>query len=399
MGDTLEDFNTVSGRHAPKKWINEYTAGVGWEIYTTPLSPRFERRKFTELSYRIYKELGVLLFAVEVVEISTGKSRLLLNPGDYRIPSQNEFGLLAFVIAENQANADLTMASDAEAFRFTPTRAQSFHGSEKGSQGHGHGLGGGLGQGLEAVGQGLMGLVGGRKESIPSPTKKTGDSKGDNKGKLYHKPHSHQDMTNQLIEKMALQSVYARTVYMPKSSNSKHVVVCGDISSVSLEEFFGELFHDDHETVGLVAVLLLPTPPSSELVILMEHSPYFSSVLYLEGSALNDKDLKRAKAELALAVFIMSNKFSRKADEEDAKSILLKLSIKRYVKTFKAPRQLFCLQLIRPQNKKHLGQDEHELGIGADQRDLNICLSEIKMGILAKAVMYPGVNTLLMNLI
>jgi hypothetical protein len=28
-----------------------------------------------------------------------------------------------------------------------------------------------------------------------------------------------------------------------------------------------------------------------------------------------------------------------------------------------------------------------------------VCLNEIKMGVLAKAVMYPGSNTLLMNLI
>ena len=203
-------------------------------------------------------------------------------------------------------------------------------------------------------------------------------------------------MTNELIEKMALQSVYMRNAYTPKSKNSKHVVICGDLSSTSLEEFFEELFHEDHENTDLNAILLLPTPPTTEMIFLLRDSSYFLNLLYLEGSALIDKDLKRAKAHTAMAIFIMTNKFSEKPDEEDAKSILLNLSIKRYVMSFKLPPKLFCLQLIRPQNRRHLARDEAD---EVSAQDLVVCLNEIKMGVLAKAVMYPGANTLLMNLI
>jgi potassium large conductance calcium-activated channel subfamily M alpha protein 1 len=205
-------------------------------------------------------------------------------------------------------------------------------------------------------------------------------------------------MTNELIEKMALQTVYMRNTYTPKSKNSKHIVICGDISSISLNEFFAELFHEDHENVDLNAILLLPTPPTTEMIFLLRDSSFFLNLQYLEGSALIDNDLKRAKAHLALAIFIMTNKFSNKPDEEDAKSILLNLSIKRYVASFHLPPKLFCLQLIRPSNRKHLGRDgpaDQQL----EEKDLVVCLNEIKMGVLAKAVMYPGANTLLMNLI
>ena len=42
-------------------------------------------------------------------------------------------------------------------------------------------------------------------------------------------------MTNELIEKMALQSIYARSSYNPKGQSSEHVVICGDLSSTNLE--------------------------------------------------------------------------------------------------------------------------------------------------------------------
>jgi voltage-gated potassium channel len=41
-------------------------------------------------------------------------------------------------------------------------------------------------------------------------------------------------MTNELIEKMALQSIYARSAYNPKGKSSEHVVICGDLSSTNL---------------------------------------------------------------------------------------------------------------------------------------------------------------------
>ena len=203
-------------------------------------------------------------------------------------------------------------------------------------------------------------------------------------------------MTNELIEKMALQSVYMRNAYTPKGKHSKHIVICGDISSISMNEFFAELFHEDHENVDLNAVLLMPTPPTTEMIFLLRDSSFFLNIMYLQGSALIDADLKRAKVHLAVAVFIMTDKFSEKPDEEDAKSILLNLSIKRYVASFKIPAKLFCLQLIKPSNRKHLGRDVFN---SAEDKDLVVCLNEIKMGVLAKAAMCPGANTLLMNLI
>ena len=186
-----------------------------------------------------------------------------------------------------------------------------------------------------------------------------------------------------------------RAVYTPKSLNSKHIVICGDLSSASLNDFFGELFHEDHENIDLNAVILLPNPPTVEMIFLMQNPKFTLSMYYLEGSALIDKDLRRAKAETAEAIFIMANKFSANPDEEDSKSILLNLSIKRYLASLSSKSLLYCMQLLRPENRRHLANEQNLL----PENDIVVCLNEIKMGVMAKALMYPGANTLLMNLV
>jgi len=210
-------------------------------------------------------------------------------------------------------------------------------------------------------------------------------------------------MTNELVEKMGLQSVYARASYTPKGRFSKHIVICGDISSTAVVDFFEELFHDDHENSHLNAVLLLPEPPTVEMILLMRQTKYICAISYLEGSALLDVDLKRAKVELADAVFIMTNKFGLAPDEEDAKAILHNLSIQRYMNSHRKmnggssdTELLYCMQLVRPENLRLMSKDDV---VELDAAHVVICLNEIKMGVLAKSLIYPGANTFIMNLI
>jgi hypothetical protein len=195
-------------------------------------------------------------------------------------------------------------------------------------------------------------------------------------------------MTNGLIEKMNLQSVYARAVYTPKSRSSRHIVICGDLSSTSLVDFFEELFHEDHENADLNAVILLPSPPTVEILLMLRDPKYMLSLSYLQGSSLTDVDLKRSKAETAVAIFIMTNKFSSVPDEEDAKSVLQNLSIKRYFAASMSTRSepLYCMQLIRPENLRQLSRGS----AGGEENNLVVCLNEIKMGVLARAIVYPG---------
>jgi hypothetical protein len=117
-GDEEEDNERVeltsgSGKiisATTKDWIREYKSGCGWEIYTTRLSKLFVGSKFAELSYALYEKKGVVLFALQITDLSqVGAPRLLLNPSDYVIPDPSEFLVDAFVIAQNKADSDLTL--------------------------------------------------------------------------------------------------------------------------------------------------------------------------------------------------------------------------------------------------------------------------------------------------
>merc|ERR1719502_322097 len=52
--------------------------------------------------------------------------------------------------------------------------------------------------------------------------------------------------TNTLLELMAQTTIYARASYKQKGGHSEHVLICGDLESTNLQEFFDELFHEDH---------------------------------------------------------------------------------------------------------------------------------------------------------
>lgn len=211
-------------------------------------------------------------------------------------------------------------------------------------------------------------------------------------------------MTNELLETVKRQSIYARNSFQPKgkASTHSHVVICGEMNALAIKEFFEELFHEDHENLNLHAVVLCEEAPNSEMDMLLRDPMYSMNITYLEGTALSEVDLKRAYSFAAVSIFIMTNKFSNDPDEEDAKTILQQFSIKQYVaRTItheKQPRPLLCIQLIRPENRRHLVQPANR-DDDLVQEDLVMCLNEIKMGVIAKAVMFQGTNTLLMNLL
>ena len=201
--------------------------------------------------------------------------------------------------------------------------------------------------------------------------------------------------TNKLIEMMNAQSIYARAKYKPRGI-AKHVIICGDLRSTSLIDFFNELFHEDHENYNLNAVVLQPDPPSFDMMRILQHHVYSLCVHFIEGSPLLDVDLARVRAESALAIFMLGNKFCADADAEDTKSILQQFSIKRYMISngaAAAKDALFCIQLLRSENRKHLGESEDS------DKQLVLCLNEMKMGALAKACMFPGTSTLIFNLL
>jgi hypothetical protein len=143
---------------------------------------------------------------------------------------------------------------------------------------------------------------------------------------------------------------------------------------------------------------------------MMDNATRGSSMTYLQGSPLVEKDLERALAESCVAVFIMCDKFSANPDEEDTKTILQQFSIRRHIMSRSAGmKTLFCIQLVRPENRRHLATSVSSVPVGGDignfggssgnQQDIVACINEIKMGVIAKAVLAPGISAMIMNLL
>jgi hypothetical protein len=233
-------------------------------------------------------------------------------------------------------------------------------------------------------------------------------------------------MTNELISKMSQQSIYARAKYIPKTAKSRHVLICGDSSSSSLREFFEELFHEDHDVTNLYAVILQPGYPNSDVMKLLKDVDYQQTLTYLDGSAMNEQDLRRALAHQAKAIFILTNKFTTNPDEEDAKTILQSYSIRRFFNLHSTNHSvsvsktesifsrlangvssvlfdgnassssngtIVCMQLLLPDNRRHVVSTANNNKANANNGDganenLVVCLNETKMGVIAKACIF-----------
>jgi hypothetical protein len=236
-------------------------------------------------------------------------------------------------------------------------------------------------------------------------------------------------VTGKILEVMQMESKYARMTFVA-GSNSKHIIICGDLESISLRDFLDELFHEDHNNSEDMAnilqiVILQPSkssgydvpmisynskslfwssdPPTAEMAALLMDPFYSLRLTYIEGSALNDKALERCSTHNASAVFVMANKFSTHADEQDAKTILHALSIRRFndrKHNHSVPNALhhdhllkYYLQVIKSENTRLMPANDLR------NKSVVVCMNDIKMGLVAKATVYPGTNTFILNLI
>lgn len=114
-----DDISILDEDQDSGDWFGEYQRGCTWEIYTSEISQAFEGISFCALSEVLYAKLGVVLFGLEVEEISKdigGKSsskqtkKMVLNPGSYVIPSTKDGSkrLTGLIIAQNKAQSDIS---------------------------------------------------------------------------------------------------------------------------------------------------------------------------------------------------------------------------------------------------------------------------------------------------
>jgi len=94
----------------------------------------------------------------------------------------------------------------------------------------------------------------------------------------------------------------------------------------------------------------------------------------------------------------MSNQFCHNHQTEDYKNILKAFALKKYVKMMvpNQPKEMrICLQIAKPEHK-----DLYYSGLSKTQKvDQVLCIEELKLQLLAKSSVCPGIITIIWSLI
>jgi hypothetical protein len=156
-----------------------------------------------------------------------------------------------------------------------------------------------------------------------------------------------------------------------------------------------------------------PSRPDPTIELTLMQTKYSSCVFYLEGNPLDQQDLKRCQIENAKAVIIFSDKLSFDAHKEDTHTILQAMVIKNQVsqlnqksssedgagqeKSSSQPKTTqVCMQLLKPESITR-----YELSLSKEEikNDQIICIESLKLSLLAKSCLCPGLVALITNLI
>ncbi|KAG1706865.1 hypothetical protein DVH05_027716 [Phytophthora capsici] len=207
---------------------------------------------------------------------------------------------------------------------------------------------------------------------------------------------------SRLTHLMALQSHF-RTTYHP-SVGKPHVLVVGHVMEPRcLLNFFREFYHPDRalgamnalagaagahdidpSVVELPCVIVGPKEPTEEIINLLDHPVLQNRVTYIKGSVMSEEDMCRVGADAARACFVLASKAAANTEQTDAETVMRLLAIRNY-----NPDLPVYTQIVSPVFLDYIS------GVDADQL---LCLDQIKISLLAKSCLCPGLVTLISNL-
>ena len=220
---------------------------------------------------------------------------------------------------------------------------------------------------------------------------------------------------NDLIVLILSQSKYARNTYRAKEDIS-HILLVGNISTESLKSFCQEFFHPDHGAQYRHAVILNQRIPPRDMEVFLQKPEIKNFLFYLQGDPFNEKDLLRAEAQTAKACIIFNDKNSKYPFSGDQQSIIVGTFIKKFVynhNRVSAKKNLtlkslidfsnssfrLCIQLNKPNSISHFSSCFQPIYKKVMNKDQLIIMETLKMNILSKSCITPGIMTLVTNLV
>ena len=194
-------------------------------------------------------------------------------------------------------------------------------------------------------------------------------------------------------------SIYSREIYK-SNVEIPHLVICGNVTVDAMINFCNELFHSDHGQSEKNVIIMNPSMPGQEMRVFLHAGKYEVNLRYLEGNPMLEKDLDRADIINAKATVIMTDKYTTDPHKIDHKNILLGLAIKKYFLKKKKYDSTIYIQLIKPENKIHYLSGIQSLSLSNKvSSDRMIIVEEIKMNLLSKSCLIPGIIPLIANLV
>ncbi|KAG9338398.1 hypothetical protein JZ751_025802, partial [Albula glossodonta] len=130
-------------------------------------------------------------------------------------------------------------------------------------------------------------------------------------------------------------------------------------------------------------IILCPTEMDSQVRRVLQIPLWSQRVIYLQGSALKDQDLLRAKLDNAEGCFILSSRYEVDRTAADHQTILRAWAVKDF-----APKCPLYVQILKPENKFHVKFADHV-----------VCEEEFKYAMLALNCVCPATSTFITLLV
>ena len=204
-------------------------------------------------------------------------------------------------------------------------------------------------------------------------------------------------LTQKLLTILQITSKYSRLSYNKIGNDTKHLIILGSVGKEGLDAFLSELYHEDHGNLEHHTVIMQSNFIKKTQMAIQE-SDFSNKIFYLVGNSLIHKDLARCKSDSAECVVLLANKLAKDPKYEDFSNILQAFSVKKFSKIYAKKEMRVCIQLLRPESKELYYSsllDDDDL----NSKDQIICVEELKLQLLGKSCICPGINTIISSLI
>ncbi|XP_069793948.1 potassium channel subfamily T member 2 isoform X5 [Narcine bancroftii] len=168
-----------------------------------------------------------------------------------------------------------------------------------------------------------------------------------------------------------------------RAQTEKHIVLCVTSLKIDLLMDFLNEFYAHPRLQDYYVVILCPTEMDIQVRRVLQIPMWAQRVIYLQGSALKDQDLLRAKMDDAEACFILSSRYEVDRTAADHQTILRAWAVKDF-----APKCPLYVQILKPENKFHVKFADHV-----------VCEEEFKYAMLALNCICPATSTLITLLV